>query len=223
MRGSTRARSGHEYQKRRLPQPHLLQFLHPQDRDRLLDPTIVDRLISAEMPQPVSDPDGWLTEVVRKMMVHGPCGVCNPCAPCMVSSGPARPPTCSKRFPKAFCETTIVKEDGYPEYRRCDFLQTFTVGSALLDNRWIVPHNPYLSCKYNAHINVEVCSASFSTLTPDSLILSQRSNISRNHFCTLVFSSSSSTLKPEATPKLCQTFHFRFVIASAVQIASAHS
>ena len=142
-----------EYQKRGLPQLHLLQFLRPQDRDRLPDPAVVDRLISAEMPRPVSDPDGRLTEVGRKMMVHGPCGVYNPSAPCMVSS---RPPTCSKVFLKAFCEMTIVREDGYPEYRRHDFLQNFTVGSALLDNRWIVPHNPYLSRKYNAHINVEV-------------------------------------------------------------------
>ena len=28
-----------------------------------------------------------------------------------------------------------------------------------LDNRWVVPYNPYLTTKYNCHINVEICSS----------------------------------------------------------------
>ena len=27
----------------------------------------------------------------------------------------------------------------------------------VLDNQWIVPYSPYLSIRYNCHINVEVC------------------------------------------------------------------
>jgi len=29
-----------------------------------------------------------------------------------------------------------------------------------LDNHWVVPHNVYLSTKYDAHINIEVCNNS---------------------------------------------------------------
>ena len=32
------------------------------------------------------------------------------------------------------------------------------VGGAQVDNRWVVPYNPYLLLKFNAHINVEICS-----------------------------------------------------------------
>ncbi|KAK4509476.1 uncharacterized protein ATC70_007828 [Mucor velutinosus] len=31
-------------------------------------------------------------------------------------------------------------------------------GRITIDNRWVVPHNLYLVAKYNAHINVEICS-----------------------------------------------------------------
>ncbi len=46
--------------------------------------------------------------------------------------------------------------NGYPIYRRKDTGRTFLVHGVELDNRWVVPHNVYLSIKYNAHINVEV-------------------------------------------------------------------
>ncbi len=46
--------------------------------------------------------------------------------------------------------------NGYPIYRRRDTGCTVLVQGIELDNRWVVPHNVYLSTKYNAHINVEV-------------------------------------------------------------------
>ena len=65
---------------------------------------------------------------------------------------------CSKRFPKAFSAVTTNAEDGYPVYRRRDNGRVVNVGGAQLDNRRVVPYNPYLLLKFDAHINVEICS-----------------------------------------------------------------
>ncbi len=46
--------------------------------------------------------------------------------------------------------------NGYPIYRRRDTGHIVLVHSIELDNRWVVPHNVYLSTKYDAHINVKV-------------------------------------------------------------------
>jgi len=43
-------------------------------------------------------------------------------------------------------------------YRHKDTGHTILVHDIALDNRWVVPHNVYLSTKYDAHINVEVCN-----------------------------------------------------------------
>ena len=35
----------------------------------------------------------------------------------------------------------------------------FEKNGFIFTNQWIVPYNPYLSTKYNAHVNVEICNA----------------------------------------------------------------
>ena len=82
-------------------------------------------------------------------MLHGPCG-----ARCLVDG------KCSKNFPKPFCEETIVDNNGYPIYRRRDMPErTFYKGVNPFDNRYVVPYCPYLSQKFNCHINVESCNS----------------------------------------------------------------
>jgi len=99
---------------------------------------------------------------VNAAMVHGPCGSDYPRSPCMASGtgsglGQAR---CAKRFPKDFQEETVVQEDGYPLYRRRNNGDTYVGRNGFsYDNRWVVPYNPYLSYRYQAHINVEVCAS----------------------------------------------------------------
>ena len=54
-----------------------------------------------------------------------------------------------------------MTRDGYPIYARPNDGRAYEVRGFYADNRWIVPYNPYLSSKYNAHINVE-CVVSFA-------------------------------------------------------------
>jgi hypothetical protein len=89
-------------------------------------------------------------------MLHGPCGSARPSAPCMKDE-----PFCSKFYPKAFNEATFIDDkDGMPIYRRRNDGRTFEKGNYTFTNRDVVPYNPYLLLKYNAHINLEVCSSS---------------------------------------------------------------
>jgi hypothetical protein len=153
-----------EYQKRGLPHMHFLLFLA---KDAQLDTVDrIDNFISAEIPDPsVDGPLGReLYEIVTRVLIHRPCGDFNPKSPCMKQRHGDRKPKCSKQFPKPFRNQTVIPRDSYPEYRRRSsgpkFIaphptqkdQTIEIG-----NEWVVPYNPYLTWRYKAHINVEVC------------------------------------------------------------------
>ncbi|KAJ1689867.1 hypothetical protein LUZ63_014022 [Rhynchospora breviuscula] len=136
-----------EFQKRGLPHVHIIIWL--RDRASLCDPVSINRFISAELPNPVFDPDGY--SVVSKFMVHGPCGTARPNSPCMQDG------KCSKRFPKPFRDSTIISDDGFVLYRRRDTYTTVLKNGVCLDNKYVVPYNLNLLLKYQAHINVERC------------------------------------------------------------------
>lgn len=104
----------------------------------------------AEIPDAESQPRPF--ETVRSMMVHGPSGVLNPRSVCMESGAYV------KNCPKSFARETVENVNGYPVYRRRDDGTSFLVRKNNVDNRWIVPYNPWLSTKFNAYINVEVRS-----------------------------------------------------------------
>nr|GEX50438.1 DNA helicase [Tanacetum cinerariifolium] len=72
----------------------------------------VDRFISAELPDPIIDPEGY--NVVLELMMHGPCGAVNLKAACMKGD------KCSMKFPKKFNQKTFFDEHGHVHYRRRD-------------------------------------------------------------------------------------------------------
>ncbi|XP_058122832.1 uncharacterized protein LOC131293787 [Anopheles ziemanni] len=101
-------------QKRGLPHAHCLLILGDSDKPR--SAADYDKVVSAEIPDS---------------------------APCMKDG------VCSKHFPKAFCEHTRRKENGYPLYRRRNNGRTVKLDARRnhgveLDNRYVVPYNPWL-------------------------------------------------------------------------------
>ena len=136
-----------EFQKRGLPHAHILVWLDEASKPR--DGPELDSIIRAEIPCPVQEPD--LHRAVIAHHMHGPCGSLNPGNVCMKDG------VCSKGFPKAFEERTVVGE-AFSRYLRRDNGRKVLVRGSQLHNGYVVPYNPYLLYKYQCHINVESCS-----------------------------------------------------------------
>jgi hypothetical protein len=66
-----------EFQKRGLPHAHIIVFLKPHAK--LRTPDQIDSLMSSEFP--MDNPE--LLELIKKFMVHNPCGNLKPDASCM--------------------------------------------------------------------------------------------------------------------------------------------
>ncbi|XP_027171825.1 uncharacterized protein LOC113771446 [Coffea eugenioides] len=137
-----------EFQKRGFPHAHLLLILKPGHK--LLNPESYDKIVCAELPD--KDQYPHLYSLVVKHMIHGPCGAMDKSCPCM------RDGACKNHYPKSFCAQTTHGEDTYPYYRRRDDGKKVKVRRFTLDNRWVVPYNPYLLALFDCHINVEICS-----------------------------------------------------------------
>lgn len=142
-----------EWQKRGLPHMHFLVWLKSK-----IIPNDIDKIISAELPDPNEDP--ILFEIIKKHMIHGPCGLYNKKSPCMKDG------FCTKSYPKELICKTETGDDGYPKYRRRNQKDGgFTTNISMkqltveIDNRWIVPYSPLLSKAFKAHINVEYCNS----------------------------------------------------------------
>ena len=125
-------------------------ILHEKDKPKIAND--FDRIVCAEIPDKEKSP--LLYETVTTSMIHNPCHINNSFA-CFDKINKK----CTKQFPKQFCEETVNSTDGYPIYRRRDDGKTVDVNKIQVDNRSVVPYNPYLCTKFNAHINVEICNS----------------------------------------------------------------
>ncbi|XP_074297857.1 uncharacterized protein LOC141628648 [Silene latifolia] len=141
-----------EFQKRGLPHAHILLFLHGDDK--FPEASDIDRVISAEIPDPNEHPE--LYKAVAEFMIHGPCGEGFPNSPCMIGN------KCGRHFPKKPNERTTVDGEGYPIYRRRKESVLLEKNGETVDNGFVVPYNAQLLLKYRAHINVEWCNQSRS-------------------------------------------------------------
>ncbi|XP_056685561.1 uncharacterized protein [Spinacia oleracea] len=141
-----------EFQKRGLPHVHMLLIL--DQNDKLTTPDDFDKIVRAVIPDEQQEPK--LYKAVLKHMIHGPCGVLNHKSPCMKQG------SCKKGFPKEFSNDTKQGNDSYPLYRRPQDRPAVPLrenSRVRVDNRWVVPYNPFLLLKYDCHINIEICSS----------------------------------------------------------------
>lgn len=136
-----------KFQKRSLPHMHILIFL--KDEDKILTPGDIDTVVWACWPNPDTEPK--LFETVKKCMVHS-------CNDCCLASG-----KCKKHFPKHFQSHIHIDNEGYPQYCHPDDGRSYNINGQSVKNQWIIPYNPYLSTKFDCHINVE-CLVSFAML-----------------------------------------------------------
>ncbi|XP_062100814.1 uncharacterized protein LOC133806740 [Humulus lupulus] len=138
-----------EHQKRGIPHAHFLIILQ---RDwKLYTPESFDEIVSAEIPD--KNTNIHLHNAVVKHMMHGPCGVLNPSNVCMKRNG-----CCKSNYPKKYAPNTNIGSDCFRIYKCSDNGVNVKVRGKNLDNRWVVPYNPYLLATFNCHVNVEICS-----------------------------------------------------------------
>ena len=146
-----------EFQKRGLPHSHILIILESQYKFWSTDD--YDNIVCAELPNPITQPR--LYSIVTTCMIHGPCGDPSHKRPCEKSSQSVNG-KCRFKYPKNMQETTSDSNDSFPNYRRRNervHIKGIGESAVTIDNSWISPYSPYLTVKYNCHINVKICSS----------------------------------------------------------------
>ena len=85
-----------------MPHAHILIWIDNDEKVRKGDD--VDKHISAEVTHKNVYPKVY--SIIKKFMIHGPCGDDNPGSPCTDEN------VCTKKFPKDYIEETIFDTVG---------------------------------------------------------------------------------------------------------------
>uniref|UniRef100_A0A0K0G3B6 ATP-dependent DNA helicase n=1 Tax=Strongyloides venezuelensis TaxID=75913 RepID=A0A0K0G3B6_STRVS len=122
----------------------------------------VDECVKAEFPDKEKNPR--LFEIVTKTMVHSRCDI----SKTKVSCWNEEKNICTKKFPEQYHKVTSITSKGKVNIKRSfnpllDITDRF---GNKVNNDFCVTYNPYLSLKYNSHINVKICE---SVLSPKYL------------------------------------------------------
>lgn len=85
--------------------------------------------------------------------MHSPCRILNPTNVYMKKKW-----NCKNHYQKCFIDVSTIGIHCFPQYRHYNIGIITKVRDKFLDNRCIVPHNPYLIANFDCYINVEICS-----------------------------------------------------------------
>lgn len=143
-----------EFQKRMLPHAHLAIGLKEGQPLSKYDREAIDRHIYAEIPNKDTQPE--LFHSVTKHNLHYPCHIFKNCS-CIKPNG-----HCKSSFLKPFNKHTQKDEEGWVTYRRRSpedggnvAVKKYRGKTITFTNQSVVPYNPYLTLKYDCHINAE--------------------------------------------------------------------
>lgn len=143
-----------EFQKRMLPHAHLIVGLKDGESLTSFNRNFIDKYIYAEIPDAEKHPQ--LYKTIVKHNLHYPCDKYKD-ASCLKDG------MCKAHFPKQFNSTTYQDEEGWVHYRRRSPQEGGNIAikrskgkQVAYTNANVTPYNPYLSLKYDCHINVEI-------------------------------------------------------------------
>jgi len=150
-----------EYQKRDLSHIYILLFLHR--KNNFLEWVCMNELICAEFSNLNIDLNESLQRIIKNQLTHDSCDVWNSSASCMKDNSKDSEWVCEKKFSKSYQIEIMIQLNDYSLYKRCQndriWMKHVNDRDVYPNNTWVMSYNSYLTCKYNAHINVKICES----------------------------------------------------------------